>query len=175
MKTYYDNGHFDVFDTVNLVDASAFRGSRLTNWSLEINSEGPLLLNLYWYPSASEEAGPEGLPVAFRQDGWSFVIADEDDLGHLLKVTADGEAVILRAGDGFVNCCKFDYVVDLAEHLIPRGSRALAFLEGMRGDWEDGNPDEELARTLGMDLQAFSWLVEATGASPEEGDRFASS
>lgn len=28
VKTYYDNGHFDVFDTVGLVDAAAFRGEQ---------------------------------------------------------------------------------------------------------------------------------------------------
>lgn len=164
VKTYYDNGHFDVFDTVSLVDASAFRGSRLANWSLEIGSEGPLLLNLYWwYPTASEEAGPAGLPVAFRQDGWSFVIADEGDREHLLKATVDGETILLRAGSGFIDCCRFDHAVELADHFIPRGSRALAFLKDMRGVWEDGDPNEELARALGMDQQAFGWLTDAIG------------
>ena len=171
VKTYYDNGHFDVFDTVGLADASEFKGSRLANWSLEIGGEGPLLLNLYWYPNASEEAGPAGLPIAFRQDGWSFVIADE----HLLKVTVDGEAVLLRAGGGFVDCCRFDHAVELADHFVPRGSRALAFLEGMRCDWAGGDPDEELARVLGMDPEAYSWLTDAAGAYPDEGDRFAAS
>lgn len=173
VKTYYDNGHFDVFDTVGLVDAPAFRGNRLANWSLEIGGEGPLLLNLYWYPNASEAAGPEGLPIAFRQDGWSFVIADEKDREHLLKVTVDGETILLRVGGGFVDCCRFDHAVELADHLVPRGSRALAFLDGMRGDWAGGNPDEELARALGMDQKAYSLLVDATAASPDEGDRFA--
>ncbi|MDD7203667.1 MAG: hypothetical protein PUH18_04910 [Coriobacteriaceae bacterium] len=175
VKAYYDNGHFDVFDTVGLVDDSAFRGSRLTNWSLEIGGEGPLLLNLYWYPNASAEAGPAGLPIAFRQDGWSFVIADEKDCEHLLKVTVDGEAVLLRAGGGFVDCCRFDHAVELANHFVPRGSRALAFLDGMRGDWAGGDPDEELARMLGMDPEAYSWLTDAAGAYPDEGDRFAAS
>lgn len=175
VKTYYDNGHFDVFDTVSLADASEFKGSRLANWSLEIGGEGPLLLNLYWYPNASDEAGPAGLPIAFRQDGWSFVIADENDREHLLKVTVDGEAVLLRAGSGFVDCCRFDHAVELADHFVPRGSRALAFLEGMRGDWAGGDPDEELARVLGMDPKAYSWLTDAAGAYPDEGDRFAAS
>lgn len=90
LKTYYDTGHTDTFDSDHLTDASMLRGNLLTNWSLDIgdarDGAGCLILSLYWYPVAGAGEmpdGPKGLPIARRREGWSFVVADLDDLPHL--------------------------------------------------------------------------------------------
>ena len=172
LKTYYDNGHFDCFDTTQLVDSSQFQGSRLTNWSLDFDPEGdgPILLNLYWYDSASDEAGPAGLPVAFRRDGWSFVVADASDRGHLLRITVDDEPVLVRVGDGLADCSRLHHYADLVDRVLPRASRAVSFLDGMRGDWSDGDTDYEIAAALGMSGDGYRWLQDALDALPEEAD-----
>lgn len=169
LKTYYDDGHFDCFDTTQLVDSSQFRGSRLTNWLIDFDPEndGPILLNLYWYDSASDEAGPAGLPVAFRRDGWSFVVADANDREHLLRMTVDDEPFLVRLGDCLADCGRLYHYANMVDHVLPRASKAAAFLEGMRGDWSDGDADEEIAAALGMSTDSYRWLLEALNALPE--------
>lgn len=179
VKTYYDDGHFDCFDTTQLVDPSLFCSNRLTNWSLDLDVEGdgPILLNMYWYDSAGDEPGPAGLPIAYRRDGWSFVVADTEDRKHLLRMTVDGEPALVRAGDGLVDCNRLDYVADLADHIIPRASRDIEFLEETR-DGESGVfSTESTASTLGMSVNVYrsirefaSLIAEAAGDSSE--DRF---
>jgi hypothetical protein len=179
LKTYYDDGHFDCFDTTQLVDSSQFRGCRLMNWSLDLDPEGdgPILLNLYWYDSASEEAGPAGLPVAFRRDGWSFVVADANDRAHLLRMTVDGEPALVRVGNGLADCGRLFHYASLVDHVLPRASKAAAFLDGMRGDWSDGDVDAEIAAALGVSVKSYRWAMGAIGVLPEDadngmGDRF---
>ena len=36
VKTFYGNGHFDVFDTDHLTDSSLFPGNALTNFSFNL-------------------------------------------------------------------------------------------------------------------------------------------
>lgn len=173
LKTYYDNGHFDCFDTAQLVDASQFRGNRLANWSIDFDPEGddPILLNLYWYDTASDEAGPAGLPVAFRRDGWSFVVADASDRQHLLRMAIDDESVLVRLGDGLVDCSRLYHFANIVDHVLPKASKAIAFLQGMRSDWSDGNADAQIAATLGMSAESYRWAIAAIGALPENNDK----
>lgn len=55
VKTYYLDGRTDAFDTVNLTDASMYRGNVVTNWSLDLSGVmcegGMLLLSMHWYPA----------------------------------------------------------------------------------------------------------------------------
>ncbi|WP_282742566.1 hypothetical protein [Olsenella uli] len=54
VKTYYQDGRMDAFDTANLTDASVYRGNVVTNWSLDLSGAmregGILLLSMRWYP-----------------------------------------------------------------------------------------------------------------------------
>ena len=122
LKTYYDTGHTDTFDSDHLTDASMLRGNLLTNWSLDIGDVhgdgGCLILSLYWYPVAGAGEmpdGPKGLPIARRREGWSFVVADSDDLPHLTMAKADGEVVLLRAGGGLVDCNRLAHISRISE------------------------------------------------------------
>lgn len=125
VKTYYSTGHFDVFDTGTLVDGSIFKGNALTNYALEISDarEGKALwLDCYYYESDKayqNDLNPHGLPVARRRDGWSFVIADEADLETLLKVSVDGEDVLVRQGDEFIDALRLKVASDVAYGVNP--------------------------------------------------------
>ena len=65
------------------------------------------------------DLNPHGLPVARRRDGWSFVIADESDLETLLKVSVDGEDVLVRQGDEFIDALKLKVASDVAYSVNP--------------------------------------------------------
>lgn len=125
VKTYYSTGHFDVFDTATLTDASLFKGNALTNYALEVSDARggkALWLDLFYYEAADAYKGdvnPHGLPVARRRDGWSCVLADEEDLKALLKVSVDGEDVLLRQGGEFVDALRLKVASDAAWRANP--------------------------------------------------------
>ena len=125
VKTYYSTGHFDVFDTATLVDGSIFKGNALTNYALEISDarEGKALwLDCYYYEADKayrDDLNPHGLPVARRRDGWSFVIADESDLETLIKVSVDGEDVLVRQGDELIDALRLKIASDIAYSVNP--------------------------------------------------------
>ena len=125
VKTYYSTGHLDVFDTATLTDSSLFKGNVLTDYSLEVSDArggNALWLDLFYYEAADAYKGdvnPHGLPVARRRDGWSCVLADEEDLKTLLKVSIDGEDVLLRQGDEFVDALRLKVASDVAWRTNP--------------------------------------------------------
>lgn len=62
----------------------------------DVNGES-LWLCSYYYEAAQaykDEKGPKGLPVARRRDGWSFLLADAEDMQRLNRVTLGGETEI---------------------------------------------------------------------------------
>ena len=125
VKTYYSTGHFDVFDTATLVDGSIFKGNTLTNYALEISDARggkALWLDCYYYEADKayqNDLNPHGVPVARRRDGWSFVIADEADLATLLKVSVDGEDVLVRQDDEFIDALRLKIASDVAYSVNP--------------------------------------------------------
>lgn len=157
MKTYYDDGYFDYFDTTQLVDPSPLRGNRLTNWSLDLDVEddSPILLSMYWYDSTGDEPDLAGLPIAYRRDEWSFVVADAEDRKHLLRMTVDGDPALVRAGDDLVDCNRLDYVADFADHVVPRALRAMEFLEAMGSNLYNRGKQDERATTIETNIRGF--------------------
>lgn len=125
VKTYYNTGHLDVFDTATLTDSSLFKGNVLTDYALEVadaRDGKALCLDLFYYEVADaykSDVNPHGLPVARRRDGWSCVLADEADLETLLKVSVDGEDVLLRQGDEFVDALRLKIASDAAWRTKP--------------------------------------------------------
>lgn len=151
-KVFYDDGRIDVFDTDHLTDASQMPGCLLANWSLDLQDarEGRyLLLSLYWYSpaSAAKAAGPKGLPIARRRDGFSFVLADRNDLPRVTMVTLDGQVVLMRAAGELVDCARFGYVSRLADSFIAQERSAYRYLAAAEGD---DVSEEVLCESMGM-------------------------
>lgn len=110
-------GRIDVFDTDHLVDGIPQPGNLLTNYTLDLSdlAGDSLWLRSYYHEAADayrEEPGPAGLPVARRRDGWSFLIADSDDLERLNRLTVDGETVLIRIAGELIDAASLSWACD---------------------------------------------------------------
>lgn len=177
VKAYYDNGHFDAFDTLTLVDPSLFPKNALTNYSIELSDvrdRSSLWLNVYYYEAAGPYRGdgesPAGLPIARRIDGWSCILADSGDLQHLLRVTVDGEDALVRQGDEFADGLMLNCSADRAFATNPKAVATHDYYAAaLRG--ADGEPDdEELCRIVGHSGSAYGLvrLMQAKASAWEE-------
>ena len=166
VKTYYQDGRTDAFDTANLTDASMYRGNVVTNWSLDLSGAmregGILVLSMRWYPTPGQgaPAGPEGLPIARRRDGLCVVVADSEDVPRLSMVTVDGELALLRVGDGLADCNRLAWASRIADGLPTQAVSAHRTLSALVGDGADGiDVEAEVCRLMGFDPATYE-LVE---------------
>ena len=180
VKTYYQDGRTDAFDTANLTDASMYRGNVITNWSLDLSGamseDGMLLLSMRWYPAPGQDApaGPEGLPIARRRDGLCIVVADSEDVPQLSMVTVDGELALLRVGDGPVDCNRLAWASRIADGLPAQAVSAHRTLSMLMGNDTDGiDVEAEVCRLTGFDTATYALmedLSEMTDADKEDAD-----
>ena len=180
VKTYYQDGRTDAFDTANLTDASMYRGNVVTNWSLDLSGAmregGMLLLSMRWYPAPGQDApaGPEGLPIARGRDGLCIVVADSEDVPQLSMVTADGELALLRVGDGLVDCNRLAWASRIADGLPAQAVSAHRTLSMLMGNDTDGiDVEAEVCRLTGFDPATYALmedLSEMTDADKEDAD-----
>lgn len=180
VKTYYQDGRTDAFDTVNLTDASVYRGNVVTNWSLDLSGAmregGLLLLSMRWYPAPGQDApaGPEGLPIARRRDGLCIVVADSKDVLRLSMVTVDGELALLRVGDGLVDCNRLAWASRIADGLPVQAVSAHRTLSMLMSDGTDGiDVEVKVCRLMGFDPATYELvedLSEMAYADKEDAD-----
>lgn len=172
LKAYYSGGRIDVFDTDRLVEGAPQPGNLLTNYTLDLaDIEGDCLwLRSYYHEAADSykrEPGPTGLPVARRRDGWSFLIADADDLERLNRLTVDGETVLARVAGEFVDVAALSWVCEVAEELPARAATAYRFLlgcdVGRKGDAFD---------IMGVPAECFRAMAAGAGAGNTDEPRF---
>ena len=179
VKTHYQDGRTDAFDTANLTDASTYRGNVVTNWSLDLSGAmsegGMLLLSMRWYPAPGQDApaGPEGLPIAHRRDGLCVVVADGEDVPQLSMVTVDGELALLRVGDGLVDCNHLAWASRIADELPAQAVSAHRTLSTLLGDCADGiDVEAEVCRLMGFDPATYERVEElATDSADNESER----
>lgn len=160
IKAYYSGGRIDVFDTDRMTDGIPQPGNLLTNYSLDladVNGES-LWLCSYYYEAAEaykEEPGPKGLSVARRRDGWSFLIADAEDLQRLNRVTVDGEAVLIQIAGELADATTLAWAseVEAFGSQIAQFNRLLESTGAERIE-DLGIPPEILQRTIAADERA---------------------
>lgn len=134
VKAYYSGGRIDVFDTDRMTDGIPQPGNLLTNYALDlsdVNGES-LWLCSYYYEAAQpyrDEKGPKGLPVARRRDGWSFLLADADDLQNINRVTVDGETVLVQMAGELVDVSALSWATEVADALAPQIAQFHRLLE----------------------------------------------
>lgn len=133
VKSYYSGGRMDVFDTDRMTDGIPQSGNLLTNYTLDlsdVNGESLWLCSYYYEaaPAYKNEKGPKGLPVARRRDGWSFLIADAEDMQKLNRVTLDGETVLIQIAGELVDTAALAWACDCAEAYAPKAIAALEYL-----------------------------------------------
>lgn len=120
IKAYYSGGRIDVFDTDHLVDGVPQPGNLLANYTLDLSdvADDSLWLRSYYHEAADayrDEPGPKGMPVARRRDGWSFLVADANDLERLNRLTVDGETVLARVAGELVDVAALSWAYDTVE------------------------------------------------------------
>lgn len=134
VKAYYSGGRIDVFDTDRMTDGVPQPGNLLTNYALDladVNGES-LWLCSYYYEAAQaykDEKGPKGLPVARRRDGWSFLLADAEDMERLNRVTVDGETVLVQIAGELVDVSTLSWASEVTDVLVPQVAQFNRLLE----------------------------------------------
>ena len=174
VKTYYQDGRMDAFDTANLTDASMYCGNVVTNWSLDLSDDiregSMLLLSMRWYPAPGQNApaGPEGLPIARRHDGLCVVVADSEDVPQLAMVTVDSELALLHVGDGLVDCNHLAWAARIADGLPTQTVSAHRTLNALISDSADGiGVEAEVCRLMGFDPSTYALAKELATDSEE--------
>lgn len=165
VKAYYAGGRIDVFDTDRMTDGIPQPGNLLTNYMLDIsdvNGES-LWLCSYYYEAAQaykDETGPKGLPVARRRDGWSFLIADAEDMRRLNRVTLDGETVLIQVKGELVDAAALSWAYDSVEEYGPK--IMVVFKNLSKGAPIEGEPGSTIGVPTEV-IQALSYDVEIDG------------
>lgn len=161
VKAYYSGGRIDVFDTDRMTDGTPQPGNLLTNYTLDladVNGES-LWLSSYYYEAADaykDEPGPKGLPVARRRDGWSFLIADADDLQKLNRVTLDGETVLIQIAGELVDAATLSWAYDCAEAYSSKVVIAYRFLSRIGSSNEN---TDYVASCLGLSSDCINAVL----------------
>lgn len=168
VKAYYSGGRIDVFDTDRMTDGVPQPGNLLTNYTLDlsdVNGES-LWLCSYYYEAAQaykDEKGPKGLPVARRRDGWSFLLADAEDMQRLNRVTLDGETVLVQMAGELVDVSALTWASEVADVLAPQIIQFQRLLESTGlGTIED----------LGVPCNVLLEIASSGERSNEESSRF---
>lgn len=168
VKAYYSGGRIDVFDTDRMTDGVPQPGNLLTNYTLDlsdVNGES-LWLCSYYYEAAQaykDEKGPKGLPVARRRDGWSFLLADAEDMQRLNRVTVDGETMLAQIAGELVDVSALMWASEVADVLAPQIVQFQRLLESTGlGTIED----------LGVPCNVLLEIASSGERSNEESSRF---
>ncbi len=168
VKAYYSGGRIDVFDTDRMTDGVPQPGNLLTNYTLDlsdVNGES-LWLCSYYYEAAQaykDEKGPKGLPVARRRDGWSFLLADAEDMQRLNRVTVDGETVLAQIAGELVDVSALMWASEVTDVLAPQIVQFQRLLESTGlGTIED----------LGVPCNVLLEIASSGERSNEESSRF---
>ena len=145
-------GRIDVFDTDRMTDGVPQPGNLLTNYTLDLSDVGEecLWLRSYYYEAIGaykDELGPIGLPIARRRDGWSFLIADEEDLKTLNRLTVDGETVLVSIASELVDVATLSWAYSVGEEYLPMIPIAYRNIHWCWGDSESAN---SLCETIGI-------------------------
>lgn len=160
IKAYYP-GCIEVFDTDHFTEALPCRGNLLTNYVLDISSAregGSVWLKAYWHETAEsyrEVKDGSGLPVARRRDGWSFLVADAQDVAALERLTVDGELVLVRMAEELVDASALMRAYDESDDLGPRAVAAHTFFEALHCDGDNGDPEVFVCSKIGMTRRCY--------------------
>lgn len=172
IKAYYSGGRIDVFDTDHLVDGAPQPGNLLTNYTLDLSDvvDDSFWLRSYYHEAADaykDEPGPTGLPVARRRDGWSFLVADADDLERLNRLTVDGETVLIRTAGELVDAAALSWAWECAEDISPKAASAFRFLLGCAA----GRETDALGE-MGVSAECFGAMMEHARRGAPDDPRF---
>lgn len=174
LKLLYDSLRIEVFDTSELTEKKAL-GDRnlLTNYELRMDQiDGDRLwLEMFWYDASSKvrSDNPDGsMATARRTNGWRFLLADPEDMWHLMAVYLDDMLVIWRESGELVFGALFKLREALyySDEKTASVSRRAVFLHDYmkRKHPEIADDPEAVCAEIGYPLAAYNAMarVEAT-------------
>lgn len=178
VKTYYSGGRFCAFDTDHMTEGLPLRGNMLTNWALDLDDVNGecLWLSCYYHETIEayrETIGPKRLPVARRRDGWSFLIADAEDMKTINRVTVDGELFLIRVCGELVDATELEWAYTVAEEVAYRAQASHRFLTHQSAG--PGLDEVGLCAMMGFPVETYRQLcnqIAAVKPSDEENPRF---
>lgn len=170
LKLLYDSLRIEVFSTSELTEKKAL-GDRnlLTNFELRMDQvDGDRLwLEMLWYDASSSVRAdsPEGpLATARRTNGWRFLLADPEDMKHLMAVYLDGALVIWRESGQLVFGALFNLREALyySDEKAASVSRRAVFLHDYmaRKHPEIADDPEAVCAEIGYPLDAYRAMAE---------------
>lgn len=176
----YDSKRTDVFDTASLTASQPFPHTNILS-DFELRYDGieakGLWIEAHYYAASQSfrDSTTEGeVPVARRKMGWRILLAQKNEVAHILSVELDGTAVLRRAEGALFDCARFEecashYLESEPEALYPR---VLALAEVMAQVNKGlGKPSdlESIAPEFGFTKQTIL-DIEACMASSDEDD-----
>ena len=101
--------------------------------------------------------------MARRRDGWSFLLADAEDMQRLNRVTVDGETVLAQIAGELVDVSALMWASEVADVLAPQIVQFQRLLESTGlGTIED----------LGVPCNVLLEIASSGERSNEESSRF---
>ena len=88
--------------------------------------------------------------MARRRDGWSFLLADAEDMQELNRVTLDGETVLVQITGELVDASALSWASEVADTLAPQIAQYQFLLESVgKEKFEDiGIPSSVLQQVI---------------------------
>lgn len=169
IKAYYSDGRIGVFDTDRMTDGVPQPENLLTNYTLDLSdvSGESLWLCSYYYEATQaykDEKGPKDLPVARRRNGWSFLLADAEDMQRLNRVTVDGETIFTRVAGEFIDIATLTGAFDIVERYAPMIYAAYASVALISGDCS--NIDDAIGAPSTVLLKAIESCAQGSIPKP---------
>ena len=174
----YDNGRVDVFDDTRFTAAQPFgNNTMLANYELrfdQLGETGPWMrVHRYDINSDSAPKDPiDGIPKASRNRGWQFLLAEREEIGHIVQIKTDEKELAFRIGGELVDAAKFKQMVDLCINDSSKKSKAQCAIElfqtlsKMPGA-SVAEPESIVSR-FGFGMQAFDAALHISAAVPQK-------
>lgn len=126
VKITYDDQRLDVFDATTFTSATPLgKSNMLTNFEVRFDTmgDGGLWMAAHSYQAERTDGDDSGQVLAARRRrGWEFLLADAEELGHVVLVVVDGEAIMKRVFGELVDLQAFD---EAAYECIGNSSKGL--------------------------------------------------
>ena len=101
--------------------------------------------------------------MARRRDGWSFLLADAEDMQRLNRVTLDGETVLAQMAGELVDASALSWASEVADVLTPQLIQFQRLLESTGLD---------TIEDLGVPCNVLLEIASSDEQNNEESSRF---
>lgn len=174
----YDNGRVDIFDDTRFTAAQPFgNNTMLANYELRLDQLGKtgLWMKVHRYDINSDSAPKDpidGIPKASRNRGWQFLLAEREEIDHIVQIKTDEKELAFRIGGELVDAAKFKQMVDLCINDSSKKSKAQCAVElfqtlSKMPGMSMAEP-ESIVSQFGFGMQAFDAALRISATAPQK-------